>query len=322
MVHAYAGASFVTAARDATTQGLTPSPEDTTMPLEITRLAGALGAEVRGIDLARATASDADRIRALLLEHGVLFFPAQNLTVEQHVAFGRHFGPLEAHPHLKNPYTQHPELFELAATHGGIADEWHTDLTFLPSPSQLSILRMVKCPAVGGDTMWTSLCAAYDALSAPLRELCDGLTALHNAEPHGQPDKMTVHPVVRVHPDTGRRALYVNEHFTRRIVELSAPESAALLGFLTSWVQQERFVVRYRWSEGTIGMWDNRVTQHCVVTDFVGERVIQRVTIMGDQVKGNEPRWPAWKPSLRSAQTRHDRVLLRWYEQQRGAKGE
>ncbi|MBM4381941.1 MAG: TauD/TfdA family dioxygenase [Deltaproteobacteria bacterium] len=292
------------------------------MPLEITRLAGALGAEVRGIDLARATASDADRIRALLLEHGVLFFPAQNLTVEQHVAFGRHFGPLEAHPHLKNPYTQHPELFELAATHGGIADEWHTDLTFLPSPSQLSILRMVKCPAVGGDTMWTSLCAAYDALSAPLRELCDGLTALHNAEPHGQPDKMTVHPVVRVHPDTGRRALYVNEHFTRRIVELSAPESAALLGFLTSWVQQERFVVRYRWSEGTIGMWDNRVTQHCVVTDFVGERVIQRVTIMGDQVKGNEPRWPAWKPSLRSAQTRHDRVLLRWYEQQRGAKGE
>jgi taurine dioxygenase len=292
------------------------------MSLETTRLAGALGAEVRGIDLARAAASDADRIRALLLEHGVLFFPGQNLTVEQHVAFGRWFGPLEAHPHLKNPYTQHPELFELAATHGGIADEWHTDLTFLPSPSQFSILRMVKCPAVGGDTMWTSLCAAYEALSPPLRELCDGLTALHNAEPHGQPDKMTVHPVVRVHPDTGRRALYVNEHFTRRIVELSAPESEVLLGFLTKWVQQERFVVRYRWSEGTIGMWDNRATQHCVVTDFEGERVIQRVTIMGDQVKGNEPRWPAWKPSLRSAQTRHDRVLLRWYEQQRGAKNE
>jgi taurine dioxygenase len=295
--------------------------EDATMSLEITRLAGALGAEVRGIDLARATASDADRIRSLLLDHGVLFFPGQNLTVEQHVAFGRHFGPLEAHPHLKNPYTQHPELFELAATHGGIADEWHTDLTFLASPSQFSILRMVKCPKLGGDTMWTNLCAAYEALSPPLRELCDGLTALHNAEPHGQPDKMTVHPVVRVHPDTGRRALYVNEHFTRRIVELSAPESETLLGFLTKWVQQERFVVRYRWSEGAIGMWDNRATQHCVVTDFEGERVIQRVTIMGDQVKGNEPRWPAWKPSLRSAQTRHDRLLLRWYEQRGGTKG-
>ena len=280
---------------------------------EITRLAGALGAEVCGIDLARADASTAERVRALLLQHGVLFFPGQALDVEQHVALGRHFGPLEAHPNLKNPFTQHPELFELAATHGGIADEWHTDLTFLASPSQMSILRMVKCPPVGGDTLWTNLCAAYEALSPPLRELCDGLTALHDAQPHGKPELMTVHPVVRVHPETGRRALYVNEHFTRRIVELSAPESDALLGFLTHWVHQERFTVRYRWSEGTIAIWDNRCTQHFVVADFTGERIIQRVTVMGDQVKGNAPRWPAWRPSQRSAQTRHDRQLLKWY---------
>jgi taurine dioxygenase len=291
------------------------------MTLTATRLAGALGAEVRGVDLARASTSDADRIRALLLEHCVLFFPGQQLTVDQHVALGRLFGPLEAHPHLKNPYTQHPELFELAAAHGGIADEWHTDLTFLASPSQMSLLRMVKCPPVGGDTLWTNLCAAYDALSAPLRELCDGLTALHDATPHGQPDKMTVHPVVRVHPDTGKRALYVNEHFTRRIVELSAPESEALLGFLTRWVQQPRFTVRYRWSEGTLGIWDNRCTQHFVVADFVGERIIQRVTVMGDRPKGNDPRWPAWLPTLRSAQTRHDRQLLKWYAE-RDAKTE
>jgi taurine dioxygenase len=291
------------------------------MQLEVTRLAGALGAEVRGIDLAHATASDAEGIRALLLEHGVLFFPGQRLSVEQHVALGRHFGPLEAHPHLKNPYTQHPELFELAATHGGIADEWHTDLTFLPSPSQISILHMVKCPPVGGDTMWTNLCAAYDALSAPLRELCDGLSALHDATPHGQPDKMTVHPVVRVHPDTGKRALYVNEHFTRRIVELSAAESETLLGFLTRWVQQPRFTVRYRWSEGAIGIWDNRCTQHFVITDFAGERIIQRITVMGDQPKGNDPRWPAWKPSFTSAQTRHDRQLLKWHAE-RGKKAD
>ncbi len=280
--------------------------------LEITRLAGSLGAEVRGIDLARADASDAERIRALLLEHCVLFFPGQQLTVEQHVALGRHFGPLEAHPNLKNPFTQHPELFELAATHGGIADEWHTDLTFLASPSQMSILRMVKCPPVGGDTMFTNLCAAYDALSPPLRELCDGLSALHDAHPHGKPDLMTVHPVVRVHPDTGKRALYVNEHFTRRIVELSAPESDALLAFLTRWVHEERFTVRYRWSEGTIAFWDNRCTQHFVVADFSGQRIIQRVTVMGDQPKGNDPRWPAWKPNVMSAQTRHDRQLLKW----------
>ena len=282
------------------------------MSLAITRLAGALGAEVRGLDLGGATASDAERIRSLLLEHAVLFFPGQQLTMEQHVAFGRHFGPLEAHPNLKNPFTQHPELFELAASQGGIADEWHTDLTFLASPSQMSILRMVKCPPVGGDTMWTNLCAAYEALSPPLRELCDGLSALHDAHPHGRPEQMTVHPVVRVHPDTGKRALYVSEHFTRRIVELSAPESDALLHFLTRWVHEERFTVRYRWSEGTIAIWDNRCTQHFVVSDFVGERIIQRVTVMGDQPKGNDPRWPAWKPSQFSAQTRHDRQLLHW----------
>ncbi len=277
----------------------------------VTRLAGALGAEVRGIDLARAGASDADRIRTLLLEHKVLFFPAQALTQEQHVALGRLFGPLEAHPNLQNPFTKHPELFELAASHGGVADEWHTDLTFLASPSQMSILRMLKCPPVGGDTLFTNLCAAHDALSPPLRELCSGLTALHDAHPHGKPEITAVHPVVRIHPDTGQRALYVNEHFTRRIVELSHPESEALLGFLTRWVQQQRFTVRYRWSEETIAFWDNRCTQHFVVADFEGERIIQRVTVMGDAPKGDAARWPAWKPTRMSAQTRHDRAILK-----------
>ena len=144
---------------------------------------------------------------------------------------------------------------------------------------------------------------------------------MHDAQPHGQPDKLAVHPVVRVHPDTGKRALYVNEHFTRRIVELSAPESAALLGFLTRWVHEERFTVRYRWRERTLAIWDNRCTQHFVVADFEGERVIQRVTVMGDQPKGNEPRWPAWRPTRMSAQTRHDRQLLKWYaDRERGEK--
>lgn len=283
------------------------------MELEVTRLGGALGAEVRGMDLSRADATAADRIRSLLLEHCVLFFPGQQLTIEQHVALGRHFGPLEAHPALKNPFTQHPELFELAASHGGVADEWHTDLTFLRSPSVMSILHMVECPAVGGDTLWTNLCAAYDGLSAPLRELCDGLTALHDESAHGKPEVMTVHPVVRVHPDTGRRALYVSEHFTRRIVELSHPESEALLGFLTSWVKNARFTVRYRWSKGAIAIWDNRCTQHFVVSDFTGQRIIQRITVMGDQPKGSAPRWPEWRPSQVSAQTRHDRQLLKYY---------
>jgi taurine dioxygenase len=278
---------------------------------QVTRLAGALGAQVLGPRLARLSMPEFAAIQALLLEHLVLFFPGQHLQVDEHVAFGRRFGMLEAHPNLKNPYTQHPELFELAATHGGVADEWHTDLTFRPEPAVLSVLQLKKVPAVGGDTQWSSLYAAYDELSPPMQELCEGLTALHDALPHNHPEQMAVHPVVRVHPETGRRALYVNEHFTRRLVELNATESAALLGYLTRWVANPRFTVRYRWTEGTVAIWDNRCTQHFVLNDFEGERIIQRVTVMGDRPEGVvPPRWSPWvRPGRLSATSRHDRQL-------------
>lgn len=279
-------------------------------PWDVKRLAGALGGEVRGVDLARVSASEVDAIKQLLIEHMVLFFPEQQLSVDEHVAFGRYFGELEGHPNLKNPFTQHPELFELAATRGGVADEWHTDLTFQSEPALLSVLKMVRCPSIGGDTMWASLCAAYDELSAPMRDLCDGLTALHDALPHNRPDKMAVHPVVRVHPVSGRRALYVNEHFTRRIVEMNATESEVLLGYLTKWIANPRFTIRYRWTEGTIAIWDNRCTQHFVLNDFTGERIIQRVTVMGDKPAGSPPRWAPWvRPGPRTATSRMDRQL-------------
>ena len=274
------------------------------------RLTAALGAEVHGIELAAPTDQVVEHVKALLLEHKVLFFPGQHLTIDEHVALGGHFGQLESHPNLKNPFTERTDIFELAASHGGIADEWHTDLTFQAQPSKMSILNMVRLPDIGGDTMWTNLAMAYDALSAPLRELCDGLSALHDAAPHGRPDETAIHPVVRIHPETGRRALYVNEHFTRRIVELSHPESEALLGFLTKWVHQERFTVRYRWTVGTICMWDNRCTQHFVLNDFDTERVIQRVTISGDEPQGDAPRWEPFSPR-RGAASRYDRQLLR-----------
>lgn len=278
---------------------------------QVDRLAGSLGAEIRGVQLAGADAERAAAVQRLLLEHQVLFFPEQDITVEEHVALGEMFGPVEAHPNLKNPFTQHPKLFELAATRGGIADEWHTDITFEDEPSVLSVLHMVKCPPTGGDTMWTSLYAAYDELSAPMQAMCEGLTALHDALPHNQPDKMAVHPVVRVHPQTGRKALYVNEHFTRRIVELNAQESQALLAHLTSWVSSPRFTVRYHWSPHTIAIWDNRCTQHFVLNDFEGERIIQRVTVMGDQPKGaKSPQWPPFvRPGPLSATSRLDRQL-------------
>jgi taurine dioxygenase len=175
----------------------------------------------------------------------------------------------------------------------------------------MSILHMVKCPEVGGDTMWTSLSQAYDELSDPMRSLCEGLSALHDAHPHNRPQDMAVHPVVRVHPETGAKALYVNEHFTRRIVEMNATESRVILDYLTEWVKSPRFTVRYKWTPGTIAFWDNRCTQHFVLNDFEGERIIQRVTVMGEEVKGAAA--PPWEPWVRdgraSATTRLDRQL-------------
>ncbi|MEX0941866.1 MAG: TauD/TfdA family dioxygenase [Pseudomonadales bacterium] len=280
----------------------------------VKRLAGALGAEVHGIELSKATTDDIAAIKQLLLDHLVLFFPQQHPAIEDHVTFGRQFGKLEGHPNLKNPYTQHPEVFELAATAGGVADEWHTDITFQDEPALMSILHMVKCPEVGGDTMWSSLYAAYDELSPPMKALCEGLTALHDALPHNRPDKMAVHPVVRIHPETGGKALYVNEHFTRRIVEMNATESRCLLDYLTNWVTNPRFTIRYRWTEGTVAMWDNRCTQHFVLNDFEGERIIQRVTIMGDKPVGpGQSGWEPWvRPGRLSATSRHDRQLFQF----------
>ena len=267
-----------------------------TTDLDVRRLSGSLGAEVRGIALGSATADDATRIHGMLMEHMVLFFPDQHLSADEHIAFGRLFGTLEAHPNL-DMQRERPEFFELRAGDGagGRAGRWPSDHTTAPPPSKFAILQAKVVPEVGGDTMWANACKAYDELSAPLRDLCDGLTAYHNAAPHLAPEKGAIHPVVRVHPETGRRSLFVNEHFTRRVVELSDAESTMLLGHLTQWVQQPRFTVRYRWAAGTIAMWDNRCTQHHVLNDFEGERVVQRVTVMGDEPHAAAA-LPRWEP--------------------------
>ena len=278
--------------------------------LDVTRLSGSLGAEIRGIPLAKAGPEEAETIRALLLEHLVLFFPDQHLTPDEHIAFGRLFGQLEAHPNLQLG-GERPEFFELRASAGAgaIADEWHSDLTCQAQPSLLAILHMVKCPPYGGDTLWSNTYKAYEQLSPPLRDLCDGLTALHDASPHHKPERMAIHPVVRVHPETGGKSLFVNEHFTRRIVELSHEESDVLLRHLTRWVASPRFTVRYHWSEGTIAMWDNRCTQHHVLDDFEGERVIQRVTVMGDRpVAASPPRWQPYSAAFSAASWRDHKM--------------
>ena len=152
-----------------------------------------------------------------------------------------------------------------------------------------------------------------------MQNLCEGLSALHDAHPHGRSDKMAIHPVIRLHPETGRKALYVNEHFTRRIVEMNATESQVVLDYLTAWVKNPRFTVRYRWTPGTIAIWDNRCTQHFVLNDFEGERIIQRVTVMGDVVQGVGPSpWEPWvRPGRTSAASRLDRQLHHFMRAQR-----
>ena len=284
----------------------------------VRRVAASLGAEITNLDLTSLSAGEVESIRELLSEHKVLFFPGQTISVDQHVELGSHFGVIESHPNLQNPYTDHDKVFELAASKGGIADEWHTDLTFMEEPSIMSVLHMVACPEVGGDTMWTNLCQAYAELSQPMKDLCESVNALHDALPHNRTDKMTVHPVVRVHPDTGEKALYVNEHFTRRIVEMNASESEVFLGYLTRWVQSPRFTVRYSWTPGTVGMWDNRCTQHMVLNDFEGERIIHRVTVMGDQPIGvSNSRYQPWtRMGNKSDTSRQDRQLKAFYRGQ------
>ncbi|MDB4036190.1 TauD/TfdA family dioxygenase [Pseudomonadales bacterium] len=275
------------------------------------RLSAALGAEITGIQLNTADAEDIQQVKALLLEHQVLFFPGQNLSVDEHVTLGRHFGVLEAHPNLGKDEQTPASIFRLTASKGGIADEWHTDITFQKQPAKMSILNMKQCPEVGGDTMWTNLYRAYEALSEPMQTLCRSLSALHDAHPHNHPEQTAIHPVVRVHPETGLPVLYVNEHFTRRIVEMSATESEMLLNYLTRFVASPRFTLRYQWQPGTICMWDNRCTQHFVLNDFEGERVIERVTIMGDEVHAFEESTltPYTRAGALSATSRHDRQL-------------
>jgi alpha-ketoglutarate-dependent taurine dioxygenase len=284
--------------------------------LKITPLSANIGAEVRGVDL-KQPLSDGTvaELRDTLLQYKVIFFPRQHLTPPEHLAFAQYFGEVTpAHPVIPG-IDGYPEVFEidyskfekLYASYGDVAEydglSWHTDVTFVQRPPLGSILNAVVIPAAGGDTMWTNQQAAYDDLSEPLREFLDPLVAVHDGserfrsalqqrEDGGgewEGEKYAAlepveHPVVRTHPETGRKVLFVNPGFTSHIKGLSRPESDALLTFLYAHATKPKYTVRYHWRAGDLGFWDNRVTMHSVVGDFRGqERVIQRVTLRGDQ---------------------------------------
>ncbi|WP_328451902.1 MULTISPECIES: TauD/TfdA dioxygenase family protein [unclassified Amycolatopsis] len=274
------------------------------MEFDVRPISGALGAEVRGVPLAELSDAAFAEVRDLLLTHLVLFFPdAAGLDPEAHKAFGRRFGELEVHPFLPK-LPGHDELVVLDSDQGARADVWHTDVTFSASPPIASVLQLVECPPAGGDTMWSNQHLAYEALSAPVRDLVDGLTAVHVFEhPNGSFRSEAEHPVVRTHPETGRRSLYVNRMFTRRIPQLTPGESAALLAQLYEVSESPQRVCRYHWQPGAIAVWDNRATQHYAVNDYTGRRVGRRVTILGDKPAGEQPRWPHHEGTGLSAAT-------------------
>ncbi|MBY0401335.1 TauD/TfdA family dioxygenase [Myxococcota bacterium] len=270
--------------------------------LEISPLAGALGAEVRGLSLAALREDEWKALHEAWLEHLVLFFPDQHLEHADHVALGRRFGEIEIHPFIPKVSDDFPQIVVLDAEKGARADTWHTDVTFSPTPPMASILSMVLCPDRGGDTLFTNQYLAYETLSDPIRELVEGLTAVHTAAPFGRPEVRAEHPAIRIHPETGRRSLYVNRTFTSHFKELRRSESDSLLRMLCDWSEQPAFQVRYRWSKGAVGIWDNRCTMHFAINDY-GERprVIERVTVLGDAPQGPAPRWRPFEGGLRSA---------------------
>ncbi|OLR93601.1 TauD/TfdA dioxygenase family protein [Actinokineospora bangkokensis] len=262
------------------------------MAIQVNPISGALGAEVRGVDLAAVDDEVFTELHDLLVRHLVLFFPeAGGLSPAAHEAFGSRFGALEVHPFLPK-LPGHDHIVVLDSDQGARADVWHTDVTYVQSPPIASVLQLTRTPVAGGDTMWSNQHLAYEALSAPMKELLEGTTAAHVfAHPHGSFRSEAEHPVVRVHPVTGRKSLYVNRMFTRRILQLSKGESDAVLSHLFELSESPQRTCRYRWVEGAVAMWDNRATQHYAVNDYAGRRVGQRVTVMGDEPRGAEPRW-------------------------------
>lgn len=264
---------------------------------EIRLSAGALGAEIRGIDLNELTDETFTLIHDQLLRRQVVFLPGQrDLTPESHIAFGRRFGELELHPYLPR-LAGHPEIVVIDSEQGAKVDIWHTDMTFHQSPPLASILHLIEVPSSGGDTMWTNQCLVYETLSAPLRDLVDGLTAIHTIRVGNEFSSRAEHPVVRVHPETGRRSLYVNRLFTSHIPQLSRNESDALLAYLFRFAEGPQFTCRYHWQPGDIAMWDNRVTQHYAINDYHEHRRGQRITVLGDEPTGNPPRWEHYVPT-------------------------
>lgn len=248
--------------------------------MNVRPFAGRLGAEVFGLDVDHIDQSVAESLRAALADHLVLVLPRLAPSLAGLRDIGALFGELDTHPYLTPVDPSVPEVISLDSSATVKADVWHTDATFNETPPSVALLHMVDCPAAGGDTMWINCHDVYDSLSPALQDLLLSLSCIHDDA--GQGGRSAEHPVVRAHPDSGRPALFVHRQFSRRIPQLSRPESQMLLSFLFRWQEQVQFSCRWRWSPGDVVLWDERVTLHAMVDDTDGRRLLQRATVLGD----------------------------------------
>ncbi len=278
-------------------------------PVLVSPLSAHIGAELSGVDLTRPLTSDAAAtIRAALLKWRVVFFREQFLSHDQQIAFSSQFGELTVGHPVFGHVDGHPEIYSISKQRKATRFEgqalvrpwtgWHTDVTAAVNPPFASILRGVTIPPYGGDTQWTNLVRAYETLSGPLRGFIDGLRGVHEfAPPPGAratddfdkvvKDRSLVseHPLVRVHPETGERALYVSPGFLKRIVGLTPRESQSILELLWEHITRPEFTVRFKWNPGSVAFWDNRSTSHLAPTDIFDlefDRQLYRTTLVGD----------------------------------------
>jgi taurine dioxygenase len=271
-------------------------------PFRVERLSARLGAEIHGLDLKKGLdAATHKALETALIEHKVIVIRDQHLDTRQHVEMSRWFGDLEVHP--MRPQGEFPEILVLDNHKDNpvlSTDVWHSDTTFRQNPTKYTILRCQIMPKVGGDTLWADMEAAYQGLSEPFREFVDGLRAVHDFknfrstfpktdEGRERLRKMEEmfpnpsHPVVRTHPITGRKSIYVNPQFTLRIEGLEPDESDAILRVLFAQAQVPEYQFRVRWTEGAIVFWDNRSTQHYAANDYYpNRRRMERTAVVGD----------------------------------------
>lgn len=272
--------------------------------MDIVRRGGSLGAEVTGIDFGRPLDDDTlAGVYAALLAHQVLLVRAPDMTPEQHMALGRRLGAIEVHAFFPNLGPGFEQVSVLDSDDGTTASMWHTDETFLEHPPMGTLTHAKVLPEVGGDTIFASTTAAYEALSTPMKGYLEGLQAVHDlsrvtelryrfgsatAQQYADAvaaERRFVHPIVRTHHETGAKGLFVNPTYTRHVVGLPPDESDMLLAHLHRHSVKEPFTYRHRWEVGDLLIWDNRSTMHMVLSDFGGRRLMYRVSVLGTHTR-------------------------------------